>query len=312
MASYRLVHVKGNTWYIPSASNTGVYVKNGRVVLVDSGNNDDAGRKILKAVEEKGWELSVIVNTHSNADHIGGNALLQKRTGCRIAATQMESAFIRDPVLAPAFLYGARPFDRLRNKFLEAKPSTVTDVIPSCGKILESGLEAVPLPGHYFDMIGVKTPDGVFFTADSFFPRQVIDKYHIFFLYNVADFLATLEKLKNHSAGVFIPGHGEPSPHISFLLEVNRAKVHEISNTIMSFLARPLTEEEIFARVCTRYNIQLNSNQFVLVSSTVKSFLSYLNDQKAIVPLFRKGKMLWEKSSELESINDGSAESRQL
>jgi glyoxylase-like metal-dependent hydrolase (beta-lactamase superfamily II) len=78
-----LKHIAGDTHYIPAPTNIGLYVRDQSVTLIDSGNDRDAGRKILKHIESKGWTLERIVNTHSNADHIGGNALLQRRTGCR-------------------------------------------------------------------------------------------------------------------------------------------------------------------------------------------------------------------------------------
>ena len=61
-------------------------------------------------------------NTHSNADHDGGNTLLQNRLGCAVYATPMEKAVVEHPILEPSFLYGGYPFKKLRKKFLMDKP----------------------------------------------------------------------------------------------------------------------------------------------------------------------------------------------
>lgn len=49
---------------------------------------------ILRALEEKGWQLTHILNTHWHPDHAGGNEDLRDRTGCRIIGPAGESARI--------------------------------------------------------------------------------------------------------------------------------------------------------------------------------------------------------------------------
>ena len=120
MAKLTLEHIKGNTYYIPSPTNVGVYLENENAILIDSGNDKEAGRQILRLLEERGLRLKLIINTHSNADHIGGNAYLQERTNCQIAATRLEAAFINDPILEPSLLYGGFPNISINNKFLMA------------------------------------------------------------------------------------------------------------------------------------------------------------------------------------------------
>jgi len=180
-----LQRIAANTYLIPSPTNIGVYIQDEQAILIDSGNDKEAGRQILKLLKEKNWKVKLIINTHSNADHIGGNAFIQNKTDCRIAATRIEAAFIQDPILEPSFLYGGFPNTRLANKFLMAQASRVTDIISSSGKILDTNLEAISLPGHFFDMIGLKTPDNIIFIADSLFSEEIINKYHLFFLYDV-------------------------------------------------------------------------------------------------------------------------------
>jgi hydroxyacylglutathione hydrolase len=39
---------------------------------------------VLEALDEKGWTLTHILNTHPHWDHVGGNLVLKQRTGCRV------------------------------------------------------------------------------------------------------------------------------------------------------------------------------------------------------------------------------------
>ncbi len=46
---------------------------------------------ILKALEEKGWTLTHILNTHHHFDHAGGNLELKEKTGCTIIGPKGEA-----------------------------------------------------------------------------------------------------------------------------------------------------------------------------------------------------------------------------
>ena len=78
---YELVQVAEHTYYIECPAKIGIYEDTDGVYVIDSGNDKDAGRKVRKILNENGWSLKGIINTHSNADHIGGNKYLQQQTG---------------------------------------------------------------------------------------------------------------------------------------------------------------------------------------------------------------------------------------
>ncbi len=124
-----LEKVGEKTYYIKNATNIGVYkFDENNVCLIDTGNDKDAGKKILKIIEEKGWKVKIVINTHSNADHIGGNKYIQDKTNCMILAHNIEKSFVEFPILEPSFLYGGYPFKDIRNKFLLAKEAVVNPI----------------------------------------------------------------------------------------------------------------------------------------------------------------------------------------
>lgn len=288
---YELIQAGEKSWYIKSPANVGVYRMNDEeVCLIDSGNDKDAGRKILKIITERGWRVSCIVNTHSNADHTGGNQFIQGRTGCRVLSTDVENAVSRHPMLEPTMLYGGYPYAKLRNKFLMAKPTEKT-----CGieDGLPAGLSAIKLPGHYFDMIGIMTDDGVCFLADSIFRKEIIEKYHIVFIYDVAKFLETLDMIETLEAKLFVPAHADAAEDVRELAAANRAKVLEIAELLVGLCREPKTFEKILKAVFDHYALTMDDNQHVLVGSTIKSYLSYLYDNGRVTAEFIDNEMLW-------------------
>lgn len=285
-----LIKVGEKTYYIKNPTNIGVYkINENEVFLIDSGNDKDAGKKILKIIDEQGWTVKGIITTHSNADHIGGNKIIQDRTGCKIYATSIEKSFTENPILETSFLYGGYPFKDLRNKFLCAKESNVELIDNN----LPDGLEVINLKGHFFEMIGIKTDDNVYFLGDSLFSEETINKYHLFFIYDVKEFLNSLDVLSNLDGKLFIPSHTEALSDLSNLIDINRNKVLEISNKIYDVCKEEKTFEEILKIIFDDYKLTLSSNQYVLIGSTIRSYLSYLFDENKIIYEFRDNKMYW-------------------
>lgn len=115
---YELEQMGNNTFYINCPAKIGVYrTAPDEVWLIDSGNDKEAGKKVQRILDQNGWRLRAIINTHSNADHSGGNQFLRERTGCEIYAHSLETAFIRHTILEPAFLYGGYPLKRCATSF---------------------------------------------------------------------------------------------------------------------------------------------------------------------------------------------------
>ena len=97
---YELNQVSGNSYYIQSPAKIGlVRLNDTDVCLIDSGNDKEAGRKVRQLLDQNGWRLTAIYNTHSNADHIGGNQYLQNQTGCKVYAPGIECDLTRHPLL---------------------------------------------------------------------------------------------------------------------------------------------------------------------------------------------------------------------
>lgn len=291
---YELVQVSENSYYIESPAKIGLVKLGGdEVCLIDSGNDKDAGRKIRKILDANGWKLTVIYNTHSNADHIGGNKYLQGQTGCKIYAPGMECDFTNHTVLEPSFLYGGYPCKDLRHKFLMAQGSNAEYLTKD---VLPKGFELIDLPGHFLDMVGFRTPEDVVYLADCLSSRETLDKYQIGFIYDVGAYIKTLEMVKTLKAKIFIPAHAAVAEDIFELAQYNIDKVYEIGEKIIELCKEPLSFEVILQKLFTEYALEMNFEQYVLVGSTVRSYLSWLKDTGKLNSEFVHNMLLWEQA----------------
>ena len=215
---------------------------------------------------------------------------LQSHTGCRIYAPGIDCAVTRRPILEPAFLYGGFPPKDLRHKFLLAQESEAELLTPD---VLPEGFEILSLPGHFFDMVGFRTSDGVAFLADCLSSAETLEKYQIGFIYDVAAYLDTLEKVKGMEARLFVPSHAAPTEDIAPLAQLNIDKVREIAEKIVSFCAEPRCFEAILQQLFREYALVMNFEQYVLVGSTLRSYLAWLRDTDRLAPVFEDGMLLW-------------------
>ncbi len=288
---YELMKVSNNSFYIQSPAKIGlVIIEDNRVCLIDSGNDKDAGKKVKKILDANGWSLQAIYNTHSHADHIGGNQYLQKQTGCQVYAFGIERDFTEHPVLEPSFLYGANPPKNLRHKFLMAQGC---DVLPLTKSALPEGLQMIHLPGHSWDMVGFRTADDIVYLGDCLSSRETLEKYQIGFLVDVGAYLDTLEVIQSLKAKLFVPAHAEPTEDIKDLAKLNIQKTHEIADMIVQICKEPVSFEVILKKLFNQYHLIMTFEQYALIGSTVRSYLTWLKEQGRLQAYFEENILFW-------------------
>ena len=285
---YELVQAGERSYYIQSPAKIGIYrASSTEVYLIDSGSDKDAGRRCRKVLDEQGWTCRGILVTHSNADHVGGCAYLQKQY---VFSGGIEGAITAHPELEPSFLYGGYPFKELRHKFLMAQPCEVT---PFTDGDFPKEVEILPLPGHFFDMVGFRLPDGTAFIADCLSSDAALAKYQISFLYDVAGYLATLEQVAEMDAKLFVPSHADAVADIAPLAQRNRDKVLAVADHICRICRPGKTPEELLRQLFIDYDLMMTHEQYVLIGSTVRSYTAWLKDSGRLTCAFEDNRLIW-------------------
>ncbi len=260
-----------NVYVLEGAVNIGIIVDHGAAILVDTGLGDTGVRKVRRWLAENGIDAIGIINTHSHADHFGGNSFLVKKfPDIKVFAPEIEDAFIRYPLLEPAFLYGAYPPEELMTGFLMAEPSPVHETLLE-GELKIGGieLEIISIPGHSFNQMGVIYKN-VFFVADALFVPDLIDKYRILFFVDFEMWVETLEKLKNFESYRIVLGHRTWGGSISQLVDINLKHLEEIRGTVSNCMPDP------FDCVFKRLNIPDDPVSRALAGTSIKAVMKTL------------------------------------
>lgn len=293
-----LTQLTANVYYWQGAVNFGlITAPERRLILIDSGLDSTNARKAIRPFLEDGWRLAAIVNTHSHADHIGGNADLVRRTGCEVWAPFVEQLFVLRPDLEPFGLYGAvHPPPGLQVKFLQAQPTpTVQTLSAAPGRVTVAGveMELVPLPGHSVNQVGVVV-EGVFFAADGLFMPEVIEKHPLIFLVNVAEYRQGLDLIAGRPEAILVPGHGaaiEGMGARESALAFNRETLARVQGWILAALSAPATEAEVVHAVATAAGKEHTAEpSYFLDRGTVAAHLSDMIHRGQITVSFTAGR----------------------
>lgn len=288
---YDTVKLGDGTYYLESPSRMGIYTPDGKnAYAVDSGNSETSAKKLLAAVGSLGLELKAVFNTHSHADHDGGNALCQKRTGCKIYAPTIENYFVNAPTLEPVCLFGGFAPKKLLHSFFTAAPSICE---PLSASVLPDGLEVIQLPGHYFEHVGYKTRDGVVFLGDSLVSESTIEKYGITFNYDIEASLSSLEKLKTLDGRLFVPSHAEPTADIKPLADKNIKAINDVIAFVTRSLAEPKCFDDFLRDAFVHFDIEMNDAQFALLGFTLRSYLIFCENRGIVSHFFADNRMMW-------------------
>ena len=287
---YELCHLKGKTYYIKGPTNCGVYILNDNndVCLIDCGSSID-GEFIYNLLKENNMNLTHLIFTHCHADHSGGCQFLSKMTKCKMIASKVERGFFRDAKLDIGFLYGGYPLDEYDGKLMHIEDN---DEIYSLNHIPD-GLEFYHLPGHHYGMIGIKTSDNVYFVADTLGSINLIDKQHILLIYDVRGYLKSLEFVESLNGEIVVPSHSEVTTNIKPIVEFNRNKIYEIIKVILDFLEEEHNCVECTQHIFNYYNLKISYNRYMLILSTIRSYLSYLSNAKVIRNYFKDNRLLF-------------------
>jgi glyoxylase-like metal-dependent hydrolase (beta-lactamase superfamily II) len=275
-----LIKLTDSAYQLRGGTNAGLIVQDRQAVLVDTGLDRDAAKKILRAIESLHLQLAAIVITHAHADHFGGASFLRSRTGAPVYAPGLEAAIVANPLLEPLYLFsGAAPPPILRHKFTLAEACPV-DALVEPGEVVMSGvsIRVIPAPGHSPNQVMIAAGRACFI-ADACFAPEILQKHGIPFYVDVVQAAATLALLAQLDGlyDAFVPGHGEVVSSIGPWAGDNAARLAEIRQSVAQALRDAAELGDILLSTTKRLKVAIESPVvYYLTQTTVLACLSAL------------------------------------
>jgi glyoxylase-like metal-dependent hydrolase (beta-lactamase superfamily II) len=272
--------ISENVFYIAGRTNIGVItLSKNECIIIDSGIDEDYGRKILKVLSSNNLKIKALINTHAHADHIGGNKIIYERTKMKIYSSLGEKPFIEKPLLEPLYIYGAYPPKMLRSKLFMAEPTPIHEILENSF----NDLKIIKLPGHSLDMIGI-IYENVAFIADALFSKEILEKHLIPYHLNVKQALETIENLKKLKNLIYLPSHGVPTKNIEELIEINTSAIMKLKNFIIEELRiSPKSIDELTKIIIQKTSNKINNvGQYFLIKSALLSYISWFDEENVI------------------------------
>ena len=287
----QLIKVGKDTSYIQGFTNVGVVsLGNGQVCLIDTGIGDDDAHVICENLDNNHLIPAFIINTHCHADHVGGNGWLQNIYHCPAYSVATEIFLSEYTDVACSFLYGGYPPEKMQETLLRAKVSEVYDI----NKFdLPSGFRFERIDGHSFAMIAVKTPDDIWFIADSVIDPSILRLHHMSYNYNISKYLESLDILGGLRGDLFLPSHARLTDNIDYLIRFNRDNIRHVTEDIMEVCKKPKNHDEIFKALYDKWQIQLSYRSYSVMGSALRSLLTYMLDSDMLEMKVKDNYLLW-------------------
>ena len=282
-------------YYLPGAVNMALAVGPAKeAVIVDTGGDKDAGRRVKKACEALSVTPVAILNTHAHADHYGGNDFLVRNFNLPVYAPPFEASIIENPYLEPVYLFnGAKPPAELMSKWLLAKPVQVTHLLaPEKLELAGLTLEIHDTSGHAHTHYAVKIGD-VLVAADAVFGSSVLDKYPLPFGQDIGAQRESAVRVTELGARVVLPGHGDPTEAVEGLVQANLAAFTRAADTVQTVCTGVSTESVLKAAADT---LELTINdlpRYYLNLCVVSAYLSFLRETGRVELKLEHNEVRW-------------------
>src|SRR5271157_737426 len=262
--SHGPVLVAGNSYYLPAMSNAGIF--KGYVIDPGSSGYDDFGRDNIHSV----------LITHGHNDHFRHAHEFRER-GARVIASKDDALLVRNPEVNVRGLFSwAKPPLEMITPYFQGDACEVDLYIEDW---LDSSIRSVWLPGHTLGEYGFITEDGVLYSADSLYSKEIWNKYKLPYSIDPELCRESLYKIKNLDFDYCVPGHGAPMNRDDAMnaADFHLSELDRMDRIILELIEEPISTESLITKFSNKLDLYKSLNNYWLTGVMLKGHLSSLN-----------------------------------
>ncbi|MEA5075272.1 MAG: MBL fold metallo-hydrolase [Coriobacteriia bacterium] len=259
------IHLAGDTYVVPGLTSAGLVAGLG----IDTTEDEAA---------YAGVPLDTLVLTHGHADHFSiAHAL--RSPAVRVIAARDDAAMVENPDINIRGMFSwAKPSDKMTTRLFRGIGCAVDAHIEDLD---DPRVTAIPLPGHTLGHHGVLTADGVFFTGDALYLRELWEQHPLPYAIDPGMVVASLERIRGVECEWVVPAHGRPVRRDEALehIDFHIAQVYRTAELLLHGLRDGLTTEGAVAFISRELGLPENQAVYWLAVTDVKGYLGELLDR---------------------------------
>ncbi|MCC3864277.1 MBL fold metallo-hydrolase [Terrisporobacter petrolearius] len=297
----KLTNINGNTYYIKGGTNTGVIkLDDNKALIIDPGLGGIRPSKMMDLLKANNMNIKYIINTHEHGDHYGGCSKLKEfDNNIQILSSSEAKIFIDNPRKFADYTVGGKANKFWKFKVSEEKNNStkVDDTIEEGNLVLNNKkIEIIKLKGHSEGSIGILTQDKVLFVGDLFVGIHILNKFELLLLYDVEEYLNSIDRIENMDFEFMILGHGKEiysKSDSQSIIDAHRNAINKYVSQVKDLLKLPMTIDDILKNIIINNNLSCNYTEYHFFRSSIVSIISYLCDLNQINYSIELGEMLY-------------------
>jgi len=300
-----IIQVKDNTYCINvGMSYIPFYKLNDKdIILMDTGVTKDK-EKLEALLDENGFDVKGIINSHAHPDHIGNNKYFKEKYNCIIAmpmyeaqicssAMNLKTYYSNNTLTEVKDIYGFMIFET--DVFISDKQSEIN----FCG----ADFKIMHTPGHSPSHICLTTPDNVGYVGDALISYEMIESAKIPFGFVLLEDLKSKDKLLSLDCDKYIIAHKGIYEDITNLIADNIKFYISRAEETLEFIDGKMTMGEITKAAVKNFHVRVNNiYKYDLIARMLRAYVDYLYETGKIRLVIDKGFRKYERNEDIEIV----------